>query len=140
MASLCSLASSAQRQMGPGRSGQGCTLQREQGFREWNFTARSGPPPSSEALPVVLVPGGHAAIDDDVGPEAVHVHGLRHLLIQVLQGRLHARQALTTMLTSMTAGSLPTAVQHELRLEACPRQQHTATDGTGPEALHVHRP
>ena len=33
---------------GPGRSGQGCTLQREQGFREWNVTARSGPPPSTK--------------------------------------------------------------------------------------------
>lgn len=54
----------------------------------------AGLPAQREGLPVVLVPGGHAVIDDNVRPEAVHVHRLRHSAVQVPQRRLHHRSTL----------------------------------------------
>ena len=42
---LCSLTAQPSLRWGRAHRHE-CTLQREQGFREWNVTARSGPPPS----------------------------------------------------------------------------------------------
>ena len=55
-----------------------------------------------EALPVVLIPWRHTAINHYVRPEAIHVHGLGHLAVQVLQRRLHPTQFYDALIWSVT--------------------------------------